>query len=69
MIDASTAADIQQHVDEVLAQAEPWLENCPSCDSGLPKQCICPAGNDYRNVMLAMAYEIARLRTFVVVAE
>jgi hypothetical protein len=64
VIDVDTVQEIQAHVDDVLAQADPWLNLCPSCDVGLLKTCTCPTG-DYRSVMLAMAYEISRLRTFV----
>jgi hypothetical protein len=67
MIDVDAVQEIQHHVDQTLSQAEPWLNLCPNCDAGLPKSCTCPTG-DYRSVMLAMAYEIARLRTFVQVS-
>lgn len=64
MIDANVVKEIQNHVDQVLAEADPWLEPCPSCDAGLTEACTCPTG-DYRSVILAMAFEIGRLRSFV----
>lgn len=47
--------------DDVLARAQPFLNQCPSCDAGLPSGCTCPQG-DYRPVMLDLVREVERLR-------
>ena len=44
------------------AEIEPWLQQCGSCDAGLPMSCTCPAG-DYRNILLKVwqAYKASRV--------
>jgi hypothetical protein len=48
-------------VNDILADADAWLTQCPSCDGGLPKACVCPPG-DPRAMILKLVYEIQRLR-------
>lgn len=47
--------------DDLLKRAEPFLNQCASCDYGLPTSCTCPDG-DYRPVMLDLVREAERLR-------
>lgn len=47
--------------DDILDRAEPFLNQCGSCDAGLPMSCTCPSG-DYRPVMLDLVREVERLR-------
>lgn len=44
-----------------IQRAEPFLNQCPSCDAGLPAACNCPSG-DYRPVMLDLVREVEKLR-------
>ena len=46
---------------DALARARPFLNQCGSCDIGLPVTCTCPPGN-YKSVMLDLVREIERLR-------
>lgn len=41
-------------------EVKPWLEQCGSCDAGLPMSCTHPDG-DYRSILLKVwrAYEAA----------
>lgn len=48
--------------DDTLDRALPFLNQCGSCDAGLPMDCTCPQG-DYRPVMLDLVREVERLRT------
>ena len=43
------------------AIAATWLQQCGSCDAGLPMSCSCNAG-DPRPVMAALVDEVRRLR-------
>lgn len=47
--------------DDLLKRAEPFLNQCGSCDLGLPYPCNCPTG-DFRPVMSELAVEVQRLR-------
>ena len=49
---------------DLAAEVEPWLQQCGSCDAGLPMGCTHPEG-DYRNVLLKVwrAYETSRRDT------
>lgn len=47
--------------DDILTRAVPFLNQCGSCDAGLPMSCSCPTG-DYRPVMLELVREVERLR-------
>jgi hypothetical protein len=44
--------------ETLAAEVELWLQECGSCDAGLPMGCTCPPG-DYRVVLLKVwrAYE------------
>lgn len=46
---------------DVEAIAEKWLQQCGSCDAGLPMGCACPS-DDYRPVMSALLDEVTALR-------
>jgi hypothetical protein len=35
---------------DLIERARPFLQQCGSCDAGLPMACTCPSG-DYRPVM------------------
>lgn len=48
--------------DDLLKRVEPFLNQCGSCDLGLPYPCNCPPG-DFRPVMSELAIEVQRLRT------
>jgi cellulase/cellobiase CelA1 len=47
--------------EDLLKRAEPFLNQCGSCDAGLSAACNCPTG-DYRPVMLDLVREVERLR-------
>lgn len=47
--------------DVDLNAIRPWVQLCGSCDAGLPVSCTHPRG-DYRKPMLALIYEVERLR-------
>jgi hypothetical protein len=47
--------------EDILDPALPFLNQCGSCDAGLPMNCTCPEG-DYRPVMLDLVREVERLR-------
>lgn len=47
--------------DDLLKRAEPFLNQCGSCDAGLLASCTCPQ-TDYRPVMLDLVREVERLR-------
>jgi len=49
-------------IDDLLKRAEPFLNQCGSCDLGLPYSCNCPTG-DFRPVMSELAIEVQRLRS------
>jgi hypothetical protein len=46
---------------DVIERAKPFLQQCASCDYGLPMSCTCPA-KDFRPVMLELVREVERLR-------
>lgn len=46
---------------DVEAIAEKWLQQCGSCDAGLPMGCACPT-EDYRPAMSALLDEVEALR-------
>ncbi|MEU7170209.1 hypothetical protein ABZ949_01805 [Micromonospora tulbaghiae] len=46
---------------DVLVEAQPFIQQCGSCDAGLPMSCTCPIG-DYRPVMARLVAEVERLR-------
>lgn len=46
---------------DILDRAKPFLVECPICDYGIGKPCVCPEG-DYRPVMLELVREIEWLR-------
>ena len=48
--------------DDLLKRAEPLLNQCGTCDLGLPYACNCPTG-DFRPVMSDLVREVERLRT------
>jgi hypothetical protein len=47
--------------DDLDAIEDKWLQQCGSCDAGLPLSCSHPS-EDYRPVMLTLVTEIRRLR-------
>lgn len=47
--------------DDIIKRAERFLNQCGSCDAGLPMGCTCPR-DDYRPVMLELVREVERLR-------
>jgi hypothetical protein len=46
---------------DLIERARPFLQQCGSCDAGLPMACTCPSG-DYRPVMADLVAEVERLR-------
>lgn len=46
---------------DVEAIAREWLNQCGSCDFGLPYPCTCPS-EDYRGTMLSLVEEVKRLQ-------
>lgn len=47
--------------DDLLRRADAWLRQCPSCDIGLLKACVCPPG-DIRAVIADLVDEVVILR-------
>ena len=47
--------------EDVIKRAEPFLQQCGSCDAGLLMSCTCPQ-QDFRPVMLDLVREVERLR-------
>jgi hypothetical protein len=48
-------------MSDLIERARPFLQQCGSCDAGLPMSCTCPTG-DYRPVMADLVAEVERLR-------
>jgi hypothetical protein len=49
---------------DIEAISQKWLQQCGSCDGGLPMNCTHP-DEDYRPVMLALVREIELLRAVI----
>ena len=48
-------------MSDPVERAGKFLQQCGSCDAGLPMACTCP-DEDFRPVMLDLVQEIERLR-------
>jgi hypothetical protein len=53
---------------DLQAVSEEFLNQCGSCDAGLPTNCVC-SRRDYRPTMLALVRELEQLRAFVGAAQ